>query len=176
MNNENTTPEEMQPEGPQTEKTPVAPLEQTTDETAPQQMTTSDDMSGEGRLAVRVFTADGAIPLNGATVIIRDIPQAGGGIVATLLTERSGLTPVITLPAPPRALAQTPGNIKPFASYGIDVSLPGYYTPIYESVPIFDGITSVQSVPMLPLPENGFPGSRRPDREIIFPESQNPEL
>ena len=174
--NENINPEGVQPLPPSANAQTDPPRETDSGKEPVQQMTESEDMSGEGRLAVRVFTADGAIPLEGAAVIIRDTPEAGGGIVASLLTDRSGLTPVITLPAPPRELAQTPGNVKPFSSYGIDVTLAGYYTPVYESVPIFDGITSVQSVAMIPLPENGYSDSRRPDSTIIFPGSQNPGL
>ncbi len=151
-----------------------ATAEQNTPPAAPQ--TISDDLSGEGRLLVRVTTATGAIPLENATVVIRDSPEAGGGIVASLRTDRSGLTPVITLAAPPKAIAQQPGTVRPFSTYNIDVILPGYFTPVYEGVPVFDGITSVQSVGMIPLPENGFPDSRRPDEKIIYPESNNPEL
>lgn len=52
-------------------------------EEAPKQaaQTESTDLSGEGCLSVRVYTAAGAIPLEGAIVIIRDSPSAGGGIV-----------------------------------------------------------------------------------------------
>lgn len=145
---------------------------------APQQaaQTESTDLNGEGRLSVRVYTAAGAIPLEGAIVIIRDSPSAGGGIVVSLRTDRSGMTPTVTLPAPPKALAQQPGNVKPYCTYGIDVILPGYYTPVFENVPIYDGITSVQNVGMIPLPENGYPDSRRPDNMIFYPESGSPGL
>lgn len=136
----------------------------------------SEDMSGEGRLTVRVYTAAGAIPLEDAIVIIRDSPSAGGGIIVSLRTDRSGMTPQISLPAPPKATAQQPGNVKPYSTYGIDVILPGYYTPVFENVPIYDGISSVQNVGMIPLPENGYPDSRRPDDMIFYPESSSPGL
>lgn len=139
-------------------------------------MIRSADQSGEGRLVVRVYTAAGAIPLENATVVIRDSPEVGGAVVVSLITDRSGMTPQISLPAPPRSTAQQPGNVKPYSSYGIDVLLPGYYTPVFENVPIYDGITSVQNVGMIPLPENGFPDSRRPDDTIVYPESNSPGL
>lgn len=130
---------------------------------------------GRGRLIVRVFTASGAVPLEGAVVVVRNTPS-GGGIIASLITDRSGLAPALTLPAPPRAEAQRPGGTLPYSIYGIDVFLDGYYTPIFESVPIYDGITSVQNVGMIPLPENGRADGSREDDRIIYPESQQPPL
>lgn len=133
---------------------------------------------GEGRLTVRVFTAYGAIPLEGATVNIRarDSTDSDGGIVVSLGTDRSGLTPTVALPAPPRSLAQVPGNVKPFSTYAIDVLLEGYYTAVFENVPIYDGVSSLQNAAMIPLPENGYPDARRPDGKLVYPEASAPGL
>lgn len=131
---------------------------------------------GSGRLIVRVFTASGAVPLSGAQVVVRNTPMKGGGIIASLTTDRSGIAPATNLPAPPKAEAQRPGGELPFSVYGIDVFLNGYYRSVFESVPIYDGITSVQNAGMIPLPENGRPDGRRPDDTIIYPESRDPSL
>lgn len=138
-------------------------------------MAVDADVAGSGRLIVRVFTASGAVPLEGAVVVVRNTPS-GGGIIASLITDRSGIAPALALPAPPRARAQRPGGAVPYSIYGIDVFLDGYYTPIFESVPIYDGITSVQNVGMIPLPENGRADGKRQDDRIIYPESPQPPL
>ncbi len=132
--------------------------------------------TGSGRLIVRVFTASGAVPLSGAQVVVRNTPAVGGGIIASLITDRSGIAPTVSLSAPPKSEAQHPGSVRPYSVYGIDVFLDGYFTPVYESVPIYDGITSVQNVIMIPLPENGRANGRRPDDTIVYPEAQEPSL
>ena len=43
----------------------------------------------------------------------------------------------------------------PFATYNVDVQLDGYFPATAQQVPIFDGITSVQPINLIPLPKNG---------------------
>ena len=69
------------------------------------------------------------------------------------------MTPRVYLPAPPRAASQAPGGPPPYALYAVEVSLPGYYTNAYAEIPVFDGITSVQTVTLVPLPEGTAEGS-----------------
>lgn len=130
---------------------------------------------GVGYLQVRVSTAQDAIPLKNAQVVIRTQEEPGGKIVSQAISDRSGLTPKIALPTVPRALSESPGNPHPFATYYIDVSKEGYYMQYYQNVPIFDGITSFQIVEMIPLPQNGFENGRSPDEERFF-EGENPDL
>lgn len=128
---------------------------------------------GTGYLSVSVRTANGAIPLEGALVTLRrgtpELPDAGGGdIIASFRSDRSGMTPRIFLPAPPRAQSQEPGFGRPYALYSVDVSLDGYYSNTYADIPVFDGITSVQTVTLVPLPEDGAGGSSVPDDVIGY--------
>ncbi len=134
------------------------------------------DPEGMGYLQVRVSTAQSAIPIENAQVIIRkQATDQGGELVAIVLSDRSGLTPKISLPTVPRAQSEVPGNPHPFFTYHIDVSKEGYYTKYYQNVPVFDGIAAVQSVEMIPLPQNGFEGGLTPDDEQVF-EGENPNL
>ena len=130
---------------------------------------------GVGYLQIRVSTAQGAIPVEGAQVIVRKSKEGGDGLMDSLKSDRSGLTPIIALPTLPRALSETPGNTTPFFVYLVDVSKEGYYTQYYQNVPVFDGITAVQSVEMIPLPQNGveYGGSQNSQR---FFEGENPNL
>ena len=136
--------------------------------------------SGEGYLIVQVSTAGGAIPLPGAIVTVRDYdPESGadvGNVISSMVTDRSGKTPVLSLPAPARALSQAPGSsILPYALYSIDVQTDRYYENYYANVPIFDGIVAVQPAVLQALPDNEYTDNKGRNTQIFF-ESVNPDL
>ena len=137
---------------------------------------------GSGRLIFRVATARGAIPLEGAQITVwPNISEPGqdgrGQAVAVLYSDRDGKTEALTLPAPPRtdSLEPSPNGQLPFANYDAAVYLPGYYAPEYTRIPIFDGITSIQTVDLIPLPENGRAEGLTPSDTMFF-EGENPDL
>lgn len=133
--------------------------------------------TGIGSIIVRVTTASGAIPLEDALVTIREYKTGSGGdIVATLRTNSSGLTEKVSLPTPPRSASLSPGNGKSYSSYIIQVDKDGYNTQQYINVPVFDGITAVQSADLVPLPENGETDRADPYNSGIFYESEAPRL
>ena len=137
------------------------------------------DQQGMGYLIVRVSTARGAIPLEGAQVDIRtnppDLTAGRGDVIASLTSGRDGRTSPLPLPAPPRAQSMQPGNGQPFSTYNIEVYLEGYTNQTYQNVPIFDGVVAIQPAILIPLPENGRTDSRTPDGERFF-ESEAPNL
>ena len=52
-------------------------------------------------------------------------------------------------------LSQQPGELaRPYSICDATVYFPGYYTNIYKNVQIFPGITSLQNVFLIPLPES----------------------
>ena len=131
----------------------------------------TSDTRESGYLIVHVTTARGAIPIEGAQVIVRNYlePPAGdrGDTVATLVSGMGGNTVRLPLSAPPRISSTKPSNGKPYASYVVEVRREGYYDQIYSGVPIFDGITAIQPADLIPLPENGKPDSFTPDSTRI---------
>ena len=139
----------------------------------------SPSTDGQGYLIVHVTTARGAIPIEGAQVIVRNYlePPAGdrGDTVATLVSGMGGNTVRLPLSAPPRISSTKPSNGKPYASYVVEVRREGYYDQIYSGVPIFDGITAIQPADLIPLPENGNPDSFTPDSARIT-EGEAPDL
>ena len=124
-------------------------------------------MPGTGYLIVRAATAGGAIPLEGATVVVRGGTPESSGVIHTRVTDRDGRTERIPLSAPPAGNSEAPDNGTPYAVYQIDVSHPGYLTNTYQNVPIFDRITAVQTAELLPV---GIGDATR------FYESENPLL
>ena len=111
-----------------------------------------------GYLLIKVSTARGAIPLENATVSVRGTPAEHSGILYSIETDSSGLTPRLALPAPPKNLSQEPSNvIPPYSLWNIDVYLEGFSTAHYTNVPVYSGITSIQNADLIPLPEGFFP-------------------
>lgn len=127
-----------------------------------------------GSLIVSVFTAGGALPVPDALVTVRFSDQANSGVLTVLYTDQSGNTPRITLPAPPAAASESPGNAVPYAKYNIEVDKEGFYPRSFSEVPVFADTTSIQPVNLLPVSE--YEGQSTPPGDMNVTESQNPEL
>jgi hypothetical protein len=108
-----------------------------------------------GYLQVVVRTADGVLPLRDAQVLIYDADPENDstGVLYSLRTDGDGITPVVELAAPPRALSLTPGNPFSFARYNITVHREGYGSVQNIGVPVFSGVVSTQPVTLVPLSE-----------------------
>ena len=104
---------------------------------------------GTGYLKIRAASAGGAFPAEGVTVLVYD---SDGTIIASLRTDSSGLTKTVSLPAPPISLSQAPDPpALPFATYTVTATKEGYAPVEDYSVPVFDSVTSIQGVNMIPL-------------------------
>ena len=132
----------------------------------------TQQQKGYGYVIVRVSTARGAIPLEGATVTIYnydpEFEDGRGNVISVHASGAGGLTDRITLPAPPRSLSLSPGNGKPYETYNIGVVKDGYYRQSYIGVPIFEGITAIQNADLIPLSENGQTDRATPLSETFF--------
>ena len=132
-------------------------------------------MENIGYLVVHVTTARGSIPLEGAAVNIRsneDIdttPRAD--ILYATTTNRDGNTERIALAAPPRENSMSPSEVPPFSTYHLEVRREGYGMQSFVALPIFAGITAVQPVDLIPLPEDGSQNVLRPYDERFFENS-----
>ena len=143
-----------------------------------QEQALNNQLLGTGYLIVRVATAQGAIPLEGAQVDIREyspVSENGGAFIASLISGADGTTEILPLPTNPRSDSLVAGNPTPYATYTAEVRLEGYAEQSFVGIPIFDGIIAVQPADLIPLPENGRTDSRTPDGERFF-ESSAPEL
>ena len=134
------------------------------------------EINSSGFLIIKVSTANGAIPIENASVIIQGKDESNQNVLLSLLTNRDGLTPKITLPAPSSNLSQAPTpSQKPYSTYNIDVFKEGYYPQHYNGVPIFQNVTAVQNAHIIPIAE---PDSLNPytNKGQIFDEYENPNL
>ncbi len=121
-----------------------------------------------GYLTVRVSTAGGAVPLEGASVNVRGGNIDDSAVIYALETNRDGLTPTVSLEAPPRSASQTPDDITPaYAVYNIDVYADGYVPAFFHNVPVFSGINSVQ--PAVLVPNTSSPSLNPSDNVVETP-------
>lgn len=104
-----------------------------------------------GTMRFLVFAARGALPIEDAACTISKVFAGERVVLASFVTDSSGQTPVVTLPAPDRKLSQTPGStVQPYALYDAEVTARGYSDVELRNIPVFDGILSIQRVSMIP--------------------------
>ena len=108
--------------------------------------------TAEGRLYVVASAADSAYPVPSARVTIYTKIGERLQLNYLLITDESGVTPTVTLPAPPASLSQDPDNAFPYATCDIKIYASGYFREEARDVPIFAGVTSRQEFQMIPLP------------------------
>lgn len=115
------------------------------------------DMTGMGKLIIQTTTARDTLPVSGASVTVSQSGQQEGvppTLLFSALTDRSGLTPVFDLPAPPRSASMHPGGQIPYARYAVQVEHPSYQPMSIVDVTVFDGVVSTLPVFLLPRPED----------------------
>lgn len=125
-----------------------------------------------GSLAVRVSTAGGAIPVEGAVVYVRSLGD-DPRLLFSLRTDGSGRAPTVTLPATD---APEYGDAPPpDLSYGVEIKKDGYRTVEYTRVPVYPGVTSIIETELEPISEEDAEAGRSPRAELISP-PQYPDL
>ncbi len=135
------------------------------------------DYTGMGRLRIRVTEAGGVLPVEGAVVTVSEYTDGGeGALLYSLRTDNGGLTEIMTLPAPPASESMKPGSARPYALYNVDITYPGYYPVENVAVPVFDRVTAVQPVNLLPLTEEDRLAGADSDRVMIYETPDNQSL
>lgn len=103
-----------------------------------------------GTLTVRATVASESLPVADATVVIRGADENNREVLYSVLTDSDGLTPKVSLPAPPESLSETPTPSQlPYAKYDVEISKEGYYTKKILEIPVFSGISTSLPVNML---------------------------
>ena len=99
-----------------------------------------------GTLLFQVTGGQGAFPIPNAKVSIVKALTDRLTLSITVLTDESGKTVPISLPAPSKTLSQSPNNGSVYASYEAEVTAEGYLPTEIKNLPIFDGVTTIQPV------------------------------
>lgn len=138
-----------------------------------------------GFLAITVRTANGALPVEGALVNIYenyelengdDVINSNGHLIYSLRTNESGQAERVALPTKSASLSLEPGNVHPFMSYNIIVSKDGYFNSDVINIPVFQGVTSLQPVNLIPLSEFSSPSDDIPFYDSRFVETPDIDL
>ena len=101
-----------------------------------------------GTLLFQVTGGQGAFPVENAKIVISKVLDDQQAFSTTVLTNASGKSEVLTLPAPSKSLSQSPGNGTVFSTYQATITAPGYVTIEIPAVPIFADVTTIQPVNM----------------------------
>ncbi len=109
------------------------------------------ETQSSGRLIFRVFTSDADLPVEGATVLIRQ-QEPPGKLLGVRITGSSGETDPLVVDTPGINLSQSPENtIRPWTGLNVIVEHPDYERVTLQGLQIFPGIETVQTIRLLPL-------------------------
>lgn len=140
------SPEDIRPLVQQGEA-PIAPPER--EYASLQEFTDVNERRGTARF--RTYTARGALPVKGARIVVTREIGGKRHVFYTLITDESGQTPIISLPAPPKELSEAPNSpVTPYATYDAQINAAGFDEVLIRSMPIFDGVQSLQRVALVP--------------------------
>ena len=122
-----------------------------------------------GFFRVNVTTADGALPIQGATVTVSSVGENGDNtILGVMKTDSAGVTRTMELPAPPlrESFDEDTGTAqRAYFYYQVDVDAEGYYPERFVNVGLFPGVVTIQRAKLIPYPA-GYDSSVTGD-EII---------
>ena len=121
-----------------------------------------------GYLRVKTTTGRGSIPLENVQVTVSCYKNGEYHLAGSFLTDSSGQTEIITLQAPPKSTSEKPDIRYPSALYDVSIKADGYYDVHSRDVPVFEGITSLQNVDLVPV-STGYSSS---DGETIYNNSE----
>ena len=108
-------------------------------------------MQQTGSLTFRVYTSDADLPVEGATVLIRQ-QQSPGRLLGIRVTGSSGETDPLVVETPGPSLSQSPENtLQPWTGLNVIVEHPEYERVTLQGLQVFPGIETVQTIRLLPL-------------------------
>lgn len=122
------------------------------------------DLGSRGLLQINVVSIINNFPINNATVRIAHA-ETPENTLEQVTTNSSGQTEQISLEAPPLEYSLTPGDVKPYSEYDLEVSAPGFKPQHISGTEILADATAIQPVAL--EPENDPIPEENP---IVIPE------
>ena len=115
-----------------------------------------DKNRSRGVLRVQAFSADRTFPVPNALVRVYINLADGERELFQGVTDVDGVLDDISLPAPDSSISfDENSTVAPFATYVLRVSKPGYSAAVFNGIPVFDSVKSIQPVEMIPLSADG---------------------
>ena len=98
-------------------------------------------------------TGDDSSAVEGASVEVTAIVDGKRLILASGVTDESGVSPRFSLPVPDLEHSQVPGSEeRPYNLFDVSVYAEGFFRARSVDVPVFSGVTSVQNFNLIPVP------------------------
>lgn len=102
--------------------------------------------SGEyGGLRFKITAADGFIPVKGAKITV-SLSSQSEVTMGEVISDESGLTQVLDLPAPPLSYSEQPSAEQPYTDYTARVNAEGYEPFFVEGMEILPKTVSLQEI------------------------------
>ena len=111
------------------------------------------ELTAIGRLQVGTLALDVARPAINATVRILQHGEPDN-VIEEMVSDTSGRTPTVNLPAPPIDYSMAPDSTRmPYSEYDVSVNMEGYEQMYIEGVQILPDTTSYQDANLRPVAE-----------------------
>lgn len=108
-------------------------------------------MSSSGTIIVSVYTSEARIPVEGASVIFHELGPAEP-LLGFRITDSSGRTAPLSVATADLSQSQSPDpSQRPYTSVRIIAEHPEFERTVLEGVQVFPGITTLQSIQLLPI-------------------------
>ncbi len=121
------------------------------------------ETQSSGRLIFRVYTSDADLPVEGATVLIRQ-QQSPGRLLGIRVTNSSGETDPVVVETPGAYLSQSPEtSIQPWTGLNVIVEHPDFERVTLQGLQVFPGVETVQTIRLVPLQRFDPQGSGQED-------------
>ena len=120
----------------------------------PEDISMQEQYSEYGKLRIETTSGNRSVPVEDVLVIVTRGSETPAEVIAVLMTDSSGATRTLEIPAPSRQRSESPTDRTVSAFVNITAFKKGYYEVENRNIPIFTGVTSIQPVNMIPLPLN----------------------
>ena len=108
------------------------------------------DNSKSGKLRVQAYASQQVFPIQNAKVTVEKEFRNGKYLFNESYTDIDGIAQNIILPAKDKRFSLTASGEIPYTTYTVTISHPQFETLIFDRVPIFDSIESMQPAAMVP--------------------------
>ena len=109
------------------------------------------EYSSSGFLELHAYTAGEALPIPNINFRISGGEEANRGTDYSVISDRNGDSPVITLPAPSLSFSLTPNaQEQAYSLYDVEVSGQGFYPQKLIGITVFPDILSILRIELVP--------------------------
>ncbi|MGL5351771.1 MAG: spore cortex-lytic protein, partial [Clostridium sp.] len=127
-----------------------------------------------GKLQFQLYTGEESAPVTDAEIIIIDKESGTPLVDGPIKLDINGKSPEIELYTYDKSLSLSPSTTAPYKTYDAVIMSKNFKNQFIQNIPIFDGITSIEKVPMIPktrgmddaeiinIPPNGLLDSEPP--------------